>query len=173
MNYLDIKNRVDFKNQLCLKISILIVLISAISILIIHPTFEKFLFKNLSPSAPFGIYAMSINQKLSYDDYTIVSLPIDMPSLNVKKGFPLLKKIEGFPGDHYTITKNALFINGRSYKIYHRKDLPCLRPGNYIVPPGKFLFLNDPDISFDSRYLGPINSRNIIKKVFLLIPFSM
>ena len=133
----------------------------------------KIFYQNISPSAPPGLYMISPNQKLSYGDFVIVSLPINVPSLNVKKGFPLLKKVQGFPGDSYFVDSHGLYIHERMYKTFQRDDLPQIQPGNYTVPENTILFLNDPDISFDSRYLGPIDNKQIIKKVILLIPYSL
>lgn len=132
----------------------------------------KIFYQNTSPSAPAGIYIISLSQQLHYGDYVIVLLPQDVPALNVKKGYPLLKKVQGFQGDKYTVHDDTLLLHGRSYPFIKKSGLPLQKSGDYVVPQDYFLFLNDPDISFDSRYIGPISKENIVKKVILLFPYS-
>lgn len=133
----------------------------------------KLFYQNLSESAPCGLYMVSPNQKLEYGDFAIVALPVDVPTLHVKKGFPMLKKIQGFPGDTYTIDDNGTYIHGNFYKSFQRSDLMHRIPGSYTVPENTILFLNDPEISFDSRYLGPISQDHLIKKVILIVPYEL
>ena len=40
------------------------------------------------------------------------------------------------------------------------------------MPEGELLLLNDPDDSFDSRYLGSIKQTQIDKKVLLLLSYD-
>lgn len=129
-------------------------------------------YTNDSPSAPRGIYIAAPNQQIHYGDYVIVHCPQDMPELNVKKGFPMLKKAAGFTGDSYEVTGDALITRGRTYPIQHLSYLPQLKPVKAGVPINAMLFLNDPPDSLDSRYLGPISIKNIDKKVFLLISYD-
>ena len=131
----------------------------------------KVFYQNMSPSAPEGIYIASLNQKIDSGDYAIVALPMAIPALGAEKNYPMVKKVRGWPGDMYTIDDAGLHFNGRIYKIYHLPGLPQLAKGQYTVPENHILFLNDPDISFDSRYLGPIKKTQVIRKVNLLIPF--
>lgn len=130
-------------------------------------------YKNVSPSAPCGIYMISPNQTLNYGDFVVVKLPVDVPKLNAPKGYPMIKKVQGLPGDVYRVGKDAVEIHGRNYKIYHLEGLPQNNKiGEHIVPKNQILFLNDPDISFDSRYLGTISKENIEKKVILICSFE-
>lgn len=131
----------------------------------------KVLFQNVSPSAPEGIYIAGINQEIQSGDFVVVALPADIPALGAAKGYPMIKKVRGWPGDTYSIEDDGLHFNGRIYRIYHRPGLSQLEKGTYTVPENHILFLNDPDISFDSRYLGPIKKTQVIRKVNLLIPF--
>ncbi|MDU2065297.1 MAG: S26 family signal peptidase [Sporomusaceae bacterium] len=132
----------------------------------------KLLYINDTDSAPKGIYMVSLNQKLHYGDYVIVSLPVDVPKLHVEKGFLLLKQVRGFPDDEYTVFNNALEIRGEEYKIFHHEGLPELAVGERKVPEGEMLLLNDMELSFDSRYLGPISKKLIVKKVDLVLPYE-
>jgi len=132
----------------------------------------KLLYINSTDSAPRGIYMMSLNQKLHYGDYVIVSLAVDVPKLHVERGFLLLKQVRGFPDDEYLVTDDALEIRGKRYKIFHQEGLPELDAGEKQVPENEMLLLNDVELSFDSRYLGPIQKDLIVKKVDLLIPYE-
>lgn len=132
----------------------------------------KLFYINTTDSAPKGIYKVSLNQNLHYGDYVIVSLPVDVPKLYVEKGFLLLKQVQGFPGDEYMVSNDALEIRGKEYKIFHQEGLPELAVGERKVPEDEMLLLNDMELSFDSRYLGPISKELIVKKVELLLPYE-
>lgn len=132
----------------------------------------KLFYSNVTNSAPRGIYMVSMNQNLHYGDYVIVSLPIDVPKLHVEKGFLLLKQVRGFPGDKYMVFHDALEIRGEEYKIFHQEGLPELAVGERKLPEGEILLLNDMELSFDSRYLGPISKKLIVKKVDLVLPYE-
>ncbi len=132
----------------------------------------KLFYINSTDSAPRGIYLISINQNLHYGDYVIVALPVDVPKLHVEKGFLLLKQVRGFPGDEYLVSDDALELCGKAYKIFQQEGLPQLETGERQVPDNEMLLLNDREISFDSRYLGPISKDLIVKKVELLVPYE-
>ena len=132
----------------------------------------KLLYINVTDSAPRGIYLVSFNQNLHYGDYVIVSLPVDVPKLHVEKGFLLLKQVRGFPSDEYAVFNDSLEIKGKEYKIFHQEGLPELAVGERKVPEGEMLLLNDMELSFDSRYFGPIPKALIVKKVDLFLPYE-
>ena len=132
----------------------------------------KLFFTNVTNSAPRGIYLVSIDQNLHYEDYVIASLPVDVSKLHVEKGFLLLKQIRGFPGDVYTVSDHALVIRGESYKIFQQEGLPEVEAGEKQIPEEEILLLNDMERSFDSRYLGPIYNVLIVKKVDLLLSYE-
>lgn len=132
----------------------------------------KLFYQNLSPSALRGLYMVSLNQDLHEGDYAVISLPVDIPVLHVKQGYPLLKKVTGIQGDSYMVDDHGTYIHGKLYKTFKREGLPQRKPGAYIVPENTILFLNDPEISFDSRYLGPIDRSYIVKKVILIISYG-
>ena len=132
----------------------------------------KLFYRNVTNSAPRGIYMVSMHQNLHYGDYVIVSLPIDVPKLHVERGFLLLKQVRGFPGDKYMVFNDALEIRGEEYKIFHQEGLPELAVGERKVPEDEMLLLNDMELSFDSRYLGTISKALIVKKVNLVLPYE-
>ena len=126
----------------------------------------------MTNSAVRGLYAAAPNQNLTRGDYVIVRLPEGIESLHVDAGFRLLKRVRGFPGESYTVDEEYLRTHGDSYRIYHKDGLPQLEAGTYTIPDGTLLLLNDTDDSFDSRYLGAIESSQIDKKVFLLLSYE-
>ena len=126
---------------------------------------------NMSPSAPRGIYLVLPGEFYDYGDFLLVSCPKDYPPL-AKEGDTLLKTVRGFPGDRYTVTDKEITINNRSFPIYDKDYLPHLTPGVYVVPEGMFLCLNDPEISFDSRYIGPVPIANVKHKVIQLLDYD-
>ena len=148
-------------------------LFSVLGFLLLANLFEgKLFYSNVTNSAPRGIYMVSIDQNLHYEDYVIASLPVDVSKLHVGKGFLLLKQVRGFPGDEYVVTNNALVIRGESYRIFHQEGLPELETGEKQVPENEMLLLNNMELSFDSRYLGPISKALIVKKVELLLSYE-
>lgn len=124
---------------------------------------------NRTDSAPHGIYIPAVDQKLHEGDFVIVELPMDVPALHVGKGFLLLKQVRGFPGDAYEVTEKALSIKDREYPVHTKAGIPQQEAGHYIVPKGELLLLNEPEDSFDSRYLGPMEERLVRKKVRLWV----
>lgn len=172
MNYPEKNNIAAFARLYSLKIC-KIILFLIIGIAILFAIAGTLFYKNVSPSAPRGIYMIAPNQTLHYGDFVVVSLPMDIPKLNAPKGYPMIKKVQGLPGDSYRVGNNAVEIHGRKYKIYHIDGLPQKNTvGEHIVPQNQILFLNDPDISFDSRYLGTISTESIEKKVILICSFE-
>ena len=138
----------------------------------LHIAFGKLFYSNVSPSAPQGLYIATPIQSLTRGDYVVVRLPEAVESLHVKKDYLLLKRVQGFPGESYTIDASALRTEQRSYPICRSDLLPQQEQGTYIVPEGELLLLNDPDDSFDSRYLGSIKQTQIDKKVLLLLSYD-
>ena len=101
-----------------------IILFFIIFITILYLCMGTIFYKNISPSAPRGIYMIAPNQNLDYGDFVVVKLPVDVPILNVQKGYPMIKKVQGLPGDVYRVGEDAVEIHGRKYKIYHMNGLP-------------------------------------------------
>lgn len=147
-------------------------------VLYISPTDYKPFYINNSDSAPHGIYAAGLGgqekdggiriELLVVGRYYLVELPVDVPVLDKKAGFNLIKLCSALPGTDYTVTGKELAANGRIYPISAKEGLPHLKHGSYVVPADAALFLNEPETSFDSRYLGPVN-RQYVKRVLYYI----
>lgn len=159
--------------RLCkLKVFVILLLSFLFTVTVANLSAGKMLYSNNTLSAPRGLYIVALNQKMHYGDYVVVKLPIDVSALHASKGINLLKKVQGFAGDAYTVNTDSISIAGKSYPIYHKSGLPELELGEYVIPEGEMFFLNDADDSFDSRYLGSISSGNVVKKVSLLVPYQ-
>ena len=161
-----------FREQRKSKIFVLFVISLIVIGSVLHFVCGKLLYCNMTNSAVRGLYAAAPNQNLARGDYVIVRLPEGIESLHVDAGFRLLKRVRGFPGESYTVDEEYLRTHGGSYRIYHKDGLPQLEAGTYTIPDGTLLLLNDTDDSFDSRYLGTIESSQIDKKVFLLLSYE-
>lgn len=155
------------KAQIC----VAAVLAATAAMLIANTFFGPIFYTNSTASAPRGIY-LAVPGQLSYGDYAIVASPASIPDIHIQQGDLLLKKAAAFPDDTYEMTANRLAVNGRVYPVYHLPYLPTQPAGSYTVPEGTILFVNDPVISLDSRYFGPIPQANIKKKVMLLINYD-
>ena len=162
----------NFREQRKSKIFVLSVIFLTLIGSVLHFVCGKLLYCNMTNSAVRGLYAAAPNQSLARGDYVIVRLPEGIESLHVDAGFRLLKRVRGFPGESYTVDEEYLRTHDDSYRIYHKDGLPQLEAGTYTIPDGTLLLLNDTDDSFDSRYLGAIESSQIDKKVFLLLSYE-
>ena len=162
----------NFREQRKSKIFVLSVIFLILIGSVLHFVCGKLLYCNMTNSAVRGLYAAAPNQSLARGDYVIVRLPEGIESLHVDAGFRLLKCVRGFPGESYTVDEEYLRTHDDSYRIYHKDGLPQLEAGTYTIPDGTLLLLNDTDDSFDSRYLGAIESSQIDKKVFLLLSYE-
>lgn len=165
MNYHVLKHL--SKAQICMAA----ILAAAAAMLTANTFFGPIFYTNRTASAPRGIY-LAVPGQVSYGDYAIVASPASIPDIHIQQGDLLLKKAAAFPGDSYEMTASRLAVNGRVYPVYHLPYLPTQPAGSYAVPEGTILFLNDPVISLDSRYFGPIPQANIKKKVILLVNYD-
>lgn len=150
---------------------------AALAVLNFLGIFEyKMFYINESDSAPHGVYMTMFDIQsdntsvpLTPGCYYLVSLPVDVLVLDKKSGFNLIKVCRALPGTEYHVTGKELITLGRSYPISSDKQgLPHIKPGKYVVPEDSALFLNEPDTSFDSRYLGPINKRYVKEALYYI-----
>lgn len=137
---------------------------------------------NSSPSLPVGVYVrVPLKNPLERDGLVVVKVPKEMHKYIygrnwLKKNTPLLKMVYALPGDTYTISDEAIFVNGEFVGEIYRQDktglpLPEIR-GTFTVKEGYFLPMSAryPD-SFDGRYFGQISQNEIIAEVKPLFIF--
>lgn len=178
--FIKLLTHVSWVARINLRVAFYISLICALwGTLSIIGIFEyKLFYINESDSAPHGIYVSGLGgqekdggfriELLIPGSYYLVKLPVDIPVLDKKAGFNLIKLCCALPETAYTVTDNEMIIGGRRFHISDKTGLPHLKPGKYYVPADAALFLNETDTSFDSRYLGPIN-RQYIKGILYYI----
>ncbi|MCY3758760.1 MAG: signal peptidase I [Acidobacteria bacterium] len=85
---------------------------------------------------------------------------------------PFIKRVIGLPGETLEVRDKAVYIDGRRIEEpYQYFDLeedryaPKDSHGPVLIPPDHYFMMGDNrDNSHDSRYWGPVPSRNIIGK---------
>ena len=92
------------------------------------------------------------------------------------KGSLLLKPVAAVAGDRFRITDEGLSINKRYVGPVYSYDtqglpLPVLRT-SYILKEGQVFLASPYPRSFDSRYFGPVDKKDIIAEVTPLFTFS-
>jgi len=130
------------------------------------------IWQNLTDSGAHGIYIYAFDQQLKCGDWCVVNLPQDVPGLHVQRGYKLIKQVCAVSGEHYDITDNQLIVHRKSFPIKRASYLPQLEVGRYVVPAGQYLFLNEPQLSFDGRYLGSIDARYVQCKVVFIADYD-
>lgn len=130
------------------------------------------IWQNLTDSGPHGIYIYAPDQTLRRGDWCVVKLPQDVPGLHIQKGYKLIKQVRAFSGEAYDITGDKLVVHNRLFPITRADYLPQLKEGRYVVPTNHYLFLNEPILSFDSRYLGPLNADDVQCKVIFVLDYD-
>lgn len=163
-----------FKPDTYLKQVIAAILFLILLLFGLYLSLGKLFYTNTSASAPAGVYmVVPGSHSLNYGDYAIVRCPLAIPSLHVPQNSLLIKKASALPGDTYTVTQEAVYVQGTMYPVYPSDQLPHnLSPGTHTVPEHTVFFLNDPPLSLDSRYFGPVPQDHIIHRVVLLLDFT-
>jgi len=136
----------------------------AIGALILAPflSHQKRLIWNRTASAPIGLYWVK-DGPVSYDRWAVLSPKSDAGEWAEDNGFigedwPLLKAIEGLPGDEICRDNQAILINGDVRAIaleqdHMRRDLPVWS-GCRTLSVGEIFLLNIHPKSLDGRYFG-------------------
>lgn len=129
---------------------------------------------NASASAPVGLYTNSPAAPIDRGDMVIARVPERLRALAAARGYipadvPLVKHVAGVPGDTVCAFGQELLLNGRQVGERllvdgHARALPqwhgchLLRSGEY------FLMMPGLAASFDGRYFGPTETRDIVGK---------
>jgi signal peptidase I len=92
------------------------------------------------------------------------------------EGTPVAKRIVGLPGEAVSLKENRISINGR--EIQRPRELQALNyfpfgslAGGREATCGKgyFVFGDDSQDSYDSRYLGPVDPRQLRGRVWCIV----
>lgn len=139
---------------------------------------------NVTASYPMGIYKIYEDSKNINRNDMILFCPPDNDTFKMAKkvgylrsGFcpgnyiKMMKKVSGLPGDKININKfvyvnSKKLINSDLYKKDSQDNiLPELKE-NFILEDDQYFLMSDYDKkSFDSRYFGPINKKQLIGKM--------
>ncbi|MDG2642523.1 conjugative transfer signal peptidase TraF [Vibrio parahaemolyticus] len=133
------------------------------------------------PSIPTGIYQISVkNTPYVRGDWVLFCPPNNLSmKLAVERGYtaegvcpgdftPEIKQIIATPGDYISL-EGIVRVNGHELQQAlvldedeHHHALPHLTP--FVLQQGDFFMISNhlPAGSFDSRYYGPVSSKNIL-----------
>ena len=156
----------------CVKKIIFMLAAVLTTLLLARIFYGPLIWQNLTDSGPHGIYIYAPNQQLKRGDWCVVNLPYDVPSLHVSKGYKLIKQVRAFNGEAFEIKDKELIIHNKTFPITRATYLPQLQNGSYVVPANHYMFLNEPVLSFDSRYLGPVHADDIQCKVIFILDYD-
>lgn len=145
---------------------------------------------NLTVSEPPGLWRTAgPATPVSIGEYVTVCLPRrGVVAIGARRGYirpggcpnglmPLLKRIEALPGDVVTITRAGVAVDGRLLpnsqartKDTKGRLLQSVPTGRYPVAPGMvWLISTYSPLSFDSRYFGPVPTRDLQHRAYPII----
>jgi conjugative transfer signal peptidase TraF len=136
---------------------------------------------NITPSMPIGLYIRA-DGSLSRGDVIAFCLSESYQTIGLKQGYlakghvchgadPLIKQVLAIPGDDVLLTNQSIQVNGITYHYpTHYTDsqgrtLAIYPRGNYKHAVGYWVIGNHSADSWDSRYWGSINAKQIRYKL--------
>ncbi|MEM1207473.1 MAG: conjugative transfer signal peptidase TraF [Acidobacteriota bacterium] len=103
------------------------------------------------------------------------SLGSDCP----ESAMPTLKHVVALEGDRVEVQSGAVLVNGvelaksaRLARDRNGREVPGIAPGVYPVEQGQMWLLLDHERSFDSRYYGPVPTRDFVAVMKPLLTFG-
>lgn len=134
---------------------------------------------NITSSVPKGLYRLYKINKLKRNDIVYIEIPDNAKHIIWDREYLpkhikyLLKYVKGVPGDLVEVKENKLYINNKfegNIKKYDSEGnlLISLTEGKFILKEEQYLVLGNDDNSYDSRYFGVIEEREILKKAKFL-----
>jgi conjugative transfer signal peptidase TraF len=132
---------------------------------------------NASTSAPIGLYAVAPGASAEPGDMVIARVPDRFRQLAAERRYlpmnvPLVKRVAAQPGDEVCALGQEIFVNGRwtaERRLTDGQNRPMPIWSGCIRLHGRQIFLlMDNPASFDGRYFGATEERDIIGKARLL-----
>lgn len=133
---------------------------------------------NASASAPIGLYAVTPGAAVERGDIVVARPPDPVRALAGRRhylpvGVPLVKRIAAAPGDEVCAIGPRLFLNGEPLAERRRADaegrpLPWWNGCLHLGPHRFLLLMTDAQMSFDGRYFGPSDARDLLGKATAL-----
>ena len=127
---------------------------------------------NASDSAPRGVYLVGEASHLRVGDYVVARLPDASAMLAAERGYlprsvPVLKQIAAVTGQEVCIRDGAVYVDSRAVartleKDGQHRDLRSWQHCRTLLPRELFLLNPDSSASFDSRYIGPVDTSFVI-----------
>jgi conjugative transfer signal peptidase TraF len=172
--------------KLFVNYSLTAVLIALISFVSCLPT--RF---NLTGSMPRGIYLLKPSHIINRGDFVMICLPTFLADFGLQRGYlspgscqngsqPLLKKVVAKSGDTIILSADSIQINGKQLPCsatlntdYHNRLIPSTLRGIYILKKQQlWLYGISSARSWDSRYIGVIDSSSVTNVVKPLITYT-
>jgi len=133
---------------------------------------------NASASAPVGLYGVTPDAAIESGDMVIARVPDPWRMLAAQRRYipanvPLVKRVAAAAGDEVCALGQEVFVNGRHVAERRFADTAG-RPmpswsGCVRLRGGQlFLLMTDSPMSFDGRYFGVIDGRQVVGKARLL-----
>jgi len=136
---------------------------------------------NATDSLPHGIYRVIKQEIYERGDLIVFPVPEQVRSLVIERGWLkpdsyLIKPVAAINGDNMWITCGQVFVNGKYFGVIKKQDrkglpLPSLVI-NDTLSAGEIAVLQRSDDSFDSRYFGPIDERQIIGRAVPILVYK-
>lgn len=150
--------------------------IAALGATILDPPSPRLVW-NVSRSAPTGLYVVAPGASLRRGDMAIAWVPTPVRALAATRHYlpanvPLVKRVAAIPGDTICAAGVDVLVNGhrvarRRSHDGHGRPMPVWH-GCITLPDGTLFLLVDAPDSFDGRYFGPTQSRDILGKARLI-----
>jgi conjugative transfer signal peptidase TraF len=132
---------------------------------------------NASASVPTGLYAVSPGGAVAPGEMVIAWVPGPYRRLAAARRYlpmnvPLVKQVAAYAGDEICALGTEIFINGQ--RVATRRELDAAGrampwwTGCRMLRGRQFFLLMDNPSSFDGRYFGPTEGRDVIGKARLL-----
>lgn len=133
---------------------------------------------NASASAPVGLYGVEPGARLKPGDMVIAWAPPAMRRFAARRHYlplnvPLVKRVVAVSGDSVCASENTISINGRMAAIRRNFDgagrpMPSWSGCVTLGQGALFLMMSGASDSFDGRYFGPTDPRDVVGKATLL-----
>jgi conjugative transfer signal peptidase TraF len=133
---------------------------------------------NASASAPIGLYAVIPDTQIEPGDMVVAHVPDPWRALAAKRRYipanvPLVKHVAAAAGDEVCALGQEIFVNGRWLAERRLADgdgrpMPWWTGCTRLRGRQLFLLMTNSPASFDGRYFGVTNGRQIVGKARLL-----
>ena len=157
-----------FARQIALLSTVAIVIVAAVVVPARSPL--PWVIYNVSGSAPLGWYRV-VRRTPARGELAVVR-PLEAVesalamATHHAPNVPLLKRVAGVEGDQVCRVGTVVFVDGEAVaealERHQNGHPPPVWEGCVTLRRGQFFLLNDHRYSFDSRYFGPVDERQVL-----------